>query len=62
MLNPGFVEMINDTKVSVTRVILCHTLIAWRTGVFQDPPDFKGNMVRDKSLGFSWHFVHEIEG
>ena len=61
MLDLGFVELINDTIVCLTCAILCHTRRAWRTGVFQDPPDFKGDVVRGKSLGFSWHFVRDIE-
>ena len=62
MLDPGFVELINDMMVFLTCAILCHTLRTWRTGVFQDPLDFKGDVVRGKSLGFSWRFVCDIEG
>ena len=62
MLDLGFVELINDTMVCLTCAILCHTLRAWRTGVLQDPPDFKRDVVRGKSLGFSWRFVRDIQG
>ena len=62
MLDPGFLERINDMMVCLTCAILCHTLRAWRTGVFQGPPDFKWDVVRGKSLGFSWRFVLDIEG
>ena len=61
MLDPGFVELINDRMVCLTCDILCHTLRAWRTGVFQNPLDLKGDIVRGKSPGFSWRFVYDIE-
>ena len=62
MLDPAFVEQINDTMVCLTCAILCHTLRAWRTGVFQDPPDFKGDVVRGKSLGISGGLSRDLEG
>ena len=62
ILDPAFVEQINDTIVCLTCAIQCHTLRAWRTGVFQDPPDFKDDVVRGKSLGISGHLSYYLEG
>ena len=62
MLEPAFVEQINDTIVRLTCAKLFHTLRAWRTGVFQDPPDFRGDVVRGKSLGISGRLSRDLEG
>ena len=62
MLELAFVEQINDTMVCRTWAIVCHTLRAWRTVVFQDPPDFKGDVVRGKSLGISGRLSRDLEG
>ena len=45
MLDPEFINRVNGTLVCLTCSILCHHLRAWRTGVFQDPPDFKPDAV-----------------
>ena len=62
MLDPAFVQQINDRMVCLTYTILSDTLRPWRPGVFQDPPDFKGDVVRGNGRGISPHFVHELEG
>ena len=62
MLDLVFVQHINDTIVCLTCAILCHTLREWRTGVFQDLPDFEGDVVRGKSLGISGRFARHLEG
>ena len=61
-LNPGFVELINETIVCLTCAILCHTLRVWRTGAYLDPPKFKSDAVRGKSLLISRPFGQDVEG
>ena len=60
MPDPAFVEQINDTIVCLTCAILCNTLRACRTGVFQDPADFKGDVVGGKSLSISGRFARDL--
>ena len=55
-------ELINETIVCLTCAILCHTLRAWRTGAYLDPPEFKSDAVRGKSLLISRPFGQDVEG
>ena len=51
MLDLEFINRVNGTLVCLTCAILCHHLRAWRTGVFQDPPDFKLDAVGGRNPG-----------
>ena len=39
--DPEFIGMIDGTFICFTSAVLCHTLRAWRTGIYIDPKDFK---------------------
>ncbi|KAG0130075.1 hypothetical protein HOY82DRAFT_650478 [Tuber indicum] len=47
MADPEFILLINGTVICLTCAILCHTLMAWQTGIYQDPPDFQGDRAGD---------------
>ena len=51
MLDPEFINRVNGKLVCLTCAILCHHLLAWRAGVFQDPPDFKADAVGGRNPG-----------
>ena len=50
MSDPKFMEMINGTFLSFTSAVLCHTLRAWKTGIYLEPKDFKF----DTSIGMDY--------
>ncbi|KAG0644289.1 hypothetical protein HOY80DRAFT_1030462 [Tuber brumale] len=47
IVDPEFISLINGTMICLTCAILCHTLMAWQTGIYQDPPDFQGDRGGD---------------
>jgi hypothetical protein len=49
IVQPDFLEQINGTMICLTCAILCHTLRAWQTGVYQEPRDFKPEAAGGKS-------------
>jgi len=55
--DPEFVNLINGPIVCLTCAIPCHTLGAWRAGVYQDPPDFKPDAIGGKIPTIGSKFV-----
>ena len=43
--DPEFISMIGGLFIYFTSTVLCHTLRAWWTGSYVDPPDFKYDTV-----------------
>jgi hypothetical protein len=44
-VDPEFISSIGGPFICFTLTVLCHTLRAWRTGIYIDPPDFKYDTV-----------------
>lgn len=49
-IDPEFLSRINGTMICLTCAILCHTLRAWQTGKYEEPKDFKPDIVMGKKL------------
>ena len=50
IVDPGFLVRINGTMICLTCSIICHTLRAWQTGIYQEPRDFKPEAAGGESL------------
>ena len=45
VVEPNFLGRINGTMICLTCAILCHTLLAWQTGVYVESGEFKPDGV-----------------
>ena len=50
MVDPGFLERINGTMISLTCAMLCHAQRALQTGIYKKPADFKHDLVGGKGV------------
>ena len=53
-LDLQFVHQINGTIICLTCAILCHTLPAWQKGIYEEPRDFKPDVVGGNNPRILW--------
>ena len=62
IVDPGFLERINDTMIFLTCAMLCHALRALQTGIYKKSPDFKPDVVVAKGVRILVRFIKDQDG